>query len=231
MANSKSSSQIQLASIFDIHGNGLLVNEIVMNDKKYIFERVSSVLYLLVEQTTLSYTPPALQNVLSHNSLKGNTPKLKWCYQETSITVGYGKFKVSGEILAKKKLASTSKKVVFIQPSGNISCHDAKSLCDHICGRLYFPSSLSEITEIQKYENQNNDPWKIWIRIQYIKRYWFWKDSDNVQNLTILNWGVEEPKLEATNSGQANALMASDGKWYTSRGSYRNATHVICELS
>ena len=230
MANSKSSNQIQLASIFDIHGNGLLVNEIVINDKKYIFERVSSVLYLLVEQTTSSYTPPALENNLLHNGLKGNTPKLKWCYQQTEITFGYGNFKVSGEIVAKKKLASTSKKVVSIQPSANISYYDANRLCDHICGRLYFPSSLSEITDIQKYAN-HDDPWKIWIRIHYIKLYWFWKDSDKVENLKILNWGVEEPKSEVTNRGSANALMGPDGKWYASSGTFKNATHVLCELS
>ena len=43
------SNQIQLANIYDIDGNSLLLNDIVLKDRSYTFERVSSSLHLLVE--------------------------------------------------------------------------------------------------------------------------------------------------------------------------------------
>ena len=42
------SSQIQLANIYDIHGNALLVNEYVVLDASYVFQRFPSSIYLLI---------------------------------------------------------------------------------------------------------------------------------------------------------------------------------------
>ena len=42
------SSQIQLANIYDIHGNALLINEYVVLDAGYIFQRFQSSVYLLI---------------------------------------------------------------------------------------------------------------------------------------------------------------------------------------
>ena len=46
--NSIGSSQIQLANIYDIHGNALLVNEYVVLDASYVFQRFQSSIYLLI---------------------------------------------------------------------------------------------------------------------------------------------------------------------------------------
>ena len=42
------SSQIQLANIYDIHGNALLVNEYVIMDGSYVFQRFDPAIYLLI---------------------------------------------------------------------------------------------------------------------------------------------------------------------------------------
>ena len=53
------SNQIQLANVYDINGNRLLLNDIVLKDRSYTFERVSSSLHLLVETSITSerFTP------------------------------------------------------------------------------------------------------------------------------------------------------------------------------
>ena len=43
------SNQIQLANVYDIDGNSLLLNDIVLKDRSYTFERVSSSLHVLIE--------------------------------------------------------------------------------------------------------------------------------------------------------------------------------------
>ena len=48
-----SSNQIQLANVYDINGNSLLLNEIVLNDRKYIFERISSSIHLNMLEVVL----------------------------------------------------------------------------------------------------------------------------------------------------------------------------------
>ena len=42
------SSQIQLANIYDMQGNTLLINEYVVLDASYVFQRFQSSIYLLV---------------------------------------------------------------------------------------------------------------------------------------------------------------------------------------
>ena len=218
-----------------------------MDSKNYIFEHASSSIYLLTEQTTLSNSSPKLSSI-SYESLEGqlssnkNEPKLKWCFQESESVfdhfrnafknfLGEGGGYFSATILAKKSLAASSKKVVLMRPSTNLSFVFAWQLCDEFCGRLYFPSWLSEITEIQKYANHNKWPsWKIWLRIFYEKRYWCWKDADKIKDLEILNWGVGEPKY-GTRFSANHAMMASDGKWYASNSQFNDANLLLCELS
>ena len=214
-----------MANVFDVNGNGLLLNEIVMNDKNYKFEHVSSSLYVLVEQTSLSQDISGLKATSVHQGSKTNSPQLKWCFQNYTMGVVFWK---TAEILLKKKLSSTSKRVVFIKPDSNLFYGRAKLHCLDICGRLYFPSSFSEMNEIKKYASHNQwSSWRIWLRISYDKQHWYWKDPDEIQNLELLNWGDGDRNLKPQN----NALLASDGKWYASNGNYQNATHLICELS
>ena len=42
------SSQIQLANIYDIKGTALLINEYVVMDERYTFERFDPAIYLLI---------------------------------------------------------------------------------------------------------------------------------------------------------------------------------------
>ena len=46
IGDSIGSSQIQLANIYDIHGNALLVNEYVIMDESYLFQRFDPAIYL-----------------------------------------------------------------------------------------------------------------------------------------------------------------------------------------
>ena len=48
IGDSIGSSQIQLANIFDIQGNALLVNEYVIMDGSYVFQRFDPAIYLLI---------------------------------------------------------------------------------------------------------------------------------------------------------------------------------------
>ena len=48
IGDSIGSSQIQLANIFNIHGNALLVNEYVIMDGSYKFQRFDPAIYLLI---------------------------------------------------------------------------------------------------------------------------------------------------------------------------------------
>ena len=43
-----------------------------------------------------------------------------------------------------KTVLSTSKKIVLLKPSEGKSFYHAKSICESICGNLYFPSTLME---------------------------------------------------------------------------------------
>ena len=51
IGDSIGSSQIQLANIYDIHGNALLVNEYVIVDGSYVFQRFDPAIYLLIGLT------------------------------------------------------------------------------------------------------------------------------------------------------------------------------------
>ena len=48
VGDSIGSSQIQLANIYDIYGNALLVNEYVIMDGSYLFQRFEPAIYLLI---------------------------------------------------------------------------------------------------------------------------------------------------------------------------------------
>lgn len=42
------SSQIQLANVYDVHENALLINEYVIMDGSYVFQRFDPAIYLLL---------------------------------------------------------------------------------------------------------------------------------------------------------------------------------------
>lgn len=48
VADSNGSSEIQLANIYDIEGNALLVNEYVIANGSYLFQRFDPSIYLLI---------------------------------------------------------------------------------------------------------------------------------------------------------------------------------------
>ena len=156
------SNQIQLANIYDIDGNSLLLNEIVLNDRRYIFEHVSSSIHLLTEKTNMSpsvqMTTECTQKCADPGQSGTQNLDSKWMQVDGPGLVGKLEWceleKV--EVLGKKTLVSTSKRILVIQPkplSTKLwsSFHAAKSVCGNICGRLYFPSSLSEIKESKRF--------------------------------------------------------------------------------
>ena len=116
---SRTSNQIQLANIYDIYGNSLLLNEIVLNDRIYIFEHVSSSIHLLTEKTIMLPSvqmttectqkcpagqsgPPNFYSKWMQVDGPGLDEKLEWCELE----------KV--QVLGKKTLVSTYKRILVI---------------------------------------------------------------------------------------------------------------------
>ena len=121
------------------------------------------------------------------------------------------------EVIVEKTFASTSKRVLLIKPKTlpvkthlrlDGTFYAANQLCSNVCGRIYFPSTLSEIKEIKRFSRHNQwSNWWIWLRLQYDRRYWTWKDGDKMERLKFTNWAKDEPK-----SGTMFAAMTSDGK-------------------
>ena len=90
---------------------------------------------------------------------------------------------------------------------------NAKSVCENICGRLYFPSTLKENDEVKSVLNRRciDDDGRFWLRLAFNQtwanqvptrsynetkpsRTWYdhmvgtWYDPDKKENLTFLNF-------------------------------------------
>ena len=53
--DSNGSNQIQMANIYDITGVALLINEYVVSDGTYTFERFDPAIYLLIGKIIITY--------------------------------------------------------------------------------------------------------------------------------------------------------------------------------
>ena len=97
-------------------------------------------------------------------------------------------------VIVKQRLNS-SKDIIVVDEIVDNTYEKAKSVCEHICGRLYFPSTLNEIDEIESVLNRcrvnrrcRDDIGDIWLRLTYNETVGTWYDPDNKENLTFLNF-------------------------------------------
>ena len=111
------------------------------------------------------------------------TSKHDWCY-----------FRSNYAVTVQQRLNS-SKDIIVVDEIVDSTYEKAKSVCENICGRLYFPSTLKEIDEIESVLNRcrvkgrcRDDIGDIWLRMTYNETVGTWYDPDNKEDLTFLNF-------------------------------------------
>lgn len=117
----------------------------------------------------------------------------------------------------------------MLKPSDSKTFYDAESLCNSICGAIYFPSTLVEYNEVfeiaLKGGFQTED---IWLRLSDEETEGVWKDPDNRETLIFENWVGGQPNNVA-NSQHHVYIQSNSGQWGDVKASWE-AKHVICEL-
>merc|ERR1712131_47546 len=86
----------------------------------------------------------------------------------------------------------------------------ANSICESVCGAMYFPSSLAENNEVFAIKKKHTNA-LIWIRISDEEKEKVWKDPDNKEMLTFTNRSSDQPNNY--DGKQHWGSMMSDGKW------------------
>ena len=129
-----------------------------------------------------------------------------------------------------KTILSTSKNTIMLKPDSAKSFDEAKSLCKSICGRIYFPSSLAENNEVfkiaRKTESKSED---IWLRLSDKESEGIWKDPENRDTLTFMNWEKGQPNNYENNQHHA-WFSGNSGEWNDISTDKNTTPHVICEL-
>ena len=128
-----------------------------------------------------------------------------------------------------KTVLSTSKKVALLKPSEKKSFYHAKSICESICGNLYFPSTLVENNVVRFIAEENGAPeYDIWLRLSDHEEEGVWKDPDNKETLTFTNWANPQP--DNFNGYEHFGMFWYSGKWNDVIQS-RGASYILCELT
>ena len=128
-----------------------------------------------------------------------------------------------------KTVLSTSKKIVLLRPSAKKSFYHAKSICESICGNLYFPSTLVENNIVRFIAKDNGAPdHNIWLRLSDHEEEGVWKDPDNKDALTFTNWS--EPQPDNFNGIEHFGIFSYAGMWNDAREAH-GVSHILCELT
>ena len=123
---------------------------------------------------------------------------------------------------------------------------NAKSVCENICGRLYFPSTLKENDEVNSVLNReclNRRTCRnrsVWLRLTYDETIssstWYnhmvgWYDPDNKEDLTFLNFDHFDRIREYAGTMEHHVIMDTeeDGKWWSRAGIQKHSPCVVCE--
>ena len=122
---------------------------------------------------------------------------------------------------------STKKNVIVLKPAGGKTWKQAKSICESICGALYFPSNLTENQEVNAIIKKSEIDNTIWIRISDNGSEGIWKDPDNKEILTFTYWDSNQPN---NNNGEQHwGMMRMNGKWNDESDSFK-LYFIACEL-
>ena len=129
-----------------------------------------------------------------------------------------------------KTILSTSKNTIMLKPDSAKSFDEAKSLCKSICGRIYFPSSLAEDNEVfQIARKAGSSEEDIWLRLSDKEFEGIWKDPENGETLTFMNWMKGQPNNFDNNQHHA-CFQGNSGEWNDVSATSTTNPHVICEL-
>ena len=139
------------------------------------------------------------------------------------------------EINVQKRLNS-SKEIIVVAAIDDNTYEKAKSVCEDICGRLYFPSTLKENDEVESVlvhhlKNYGYNTNNVWLRMTYNETAETWYDPDNKEDLTFLNFDESDKILDLIFAKQHYAKMDYDGQWRSRSCFYHYSPYVLCELT
>ena len=123
---------------------------------------------------------------------------------------------------------SSGKEIVLLKPNVEKTFQQAKTICDSICGALYFPSNISENHHASKILKRNKGSYAAWIRLSDRIHEGIWKDVDGRESLTFVNWHEGQPNNYEGSQDWAE-IYARNGKWNNDGDSSVNS-FILCEL-
>ena len=139
--------------------------------------------------------------------------------------------------VAVQQRLNSSKDIIVVDELDDKTYEEAKRVCEIICGRLYFPSTLKENDEVQSViKRLVNHTWlyhygNIWLRMTYNETDGTWYDPDNKEDLTFLNFDRHDRIREYAGFMEHHVIMdiEYDGKWWSRAGIQKHSPYVVCE--
>ena len=177
----------------------------------------------LTTTTTTSTTTTTTSTTLTTTS----TSKYDWCNLDNYDIAVQQRLNSSKDIIVVDEL--------FVA-AGN-TYEKAKSVCENICGRLYFPSTLKENDEVESFLNRwrgNRYRWpdfeKVWLRMTYNETVGTWYDPDNKEDLTFLNFNhFDETQDFAGNKDRVSAKLKNELQKIAPNNNFDFLTHGASE--
>ena len=144
--------------------------------------------------------------------------------------------------VAEHQRLNSSKDIIVVDEIDDHTYETAKSVCENICGRLYFPSTLKDNFEVYSILDRVNGRYKsgyIWLRMTYNETVETWYDPDNKEDLTFLKFHPNDKIYDCTGkwyceeggAKEHHAVMDNNGKWWSREGDKKYSEYVFCELT
>ena len=156
------------------------------------------------------------------------TAKLEWCNLD------------GHEVIVQKRLR-TSKEIIVVDDIEDQTYQKAKSVCENICGNLYFPSTMNETDEVESVLELPRNGY-VWLRITYNETTGKWYDPEYKETLTFVNFDSFDKIRDCGNNDKRihncgttkehHALTDYGGEWWSrSQTSKTTSENVLCELT
>ena len=136
----------------------------------------------------------------------------------TTSTSKYDWCNLDNYDVAVQQRLNSSKEIIVVDEIDSNTYEKAKSVCENICGRLYFPSTLKENNEVESFLNRwrgNRYRWfdfeNVWLRMTYNETVGTWYDPDNKEDLTFLNFNhFDETRDFAGNKDRVSSKLKNE---------------------
>ena len=142
--------------------------------------------------------------------------KVKWCNLDKY------------NVVIQTRLRPT-KNIIVVDDIDDKTYDKAKTVCENICGNLYFPSFKWETVKLGVILDKchNRSVGRVWIRIFYNKTAEIWQDIDNKENLTFTNFHPSDLKRNGT---EPHATIGSTYEWWSHTSTHVPLfPYVLCE--